>query len=817
MSLVINTNLNALAAQNSAGMASKAQSKAMQRLSTGLSINSAADDAAGLAISNRMTSNINGLGKAIKNANDGINMAQTADSALSNTTSILQRMRELAVQASNGSNSDANRQSIQAEVSQLKTQIDQIATSTNFNDINLLDGSAGKIQLQVGINQGQTMNMNFDSTLTKDIGIGSRASLTSIGKSKTAMSYGDLTINGVQVGPSLATSDTVSNTGNSYSAIAKAAAINAVTAQTGVVATVSGTSVNGANMTTPAASNGSIIINGVQTAAINTTTDSSISRQTVVNAINNISAQTGVTAIDTGDAVHGVQLYAADGRNISVALLAGSTGTALSNVTTGLNINSNGLGPLTSSLNLTGAGATSTFTLSVNGTALAATAAVATPVGAPTSAFVTALQTALRAVDGNSTDLSVTLSANSTFTITSASGRALTGLTFNNGDAVGTVASAVTSTYVGDFQLSNPSNSSITLGSSVGGSIANADLSAGSYSANIAQVVSASRAVSADAAANVSVTTGQLDGSALKLNGVVIGAAVSTDDLSSDTTAVSSIKSESAIAIAAAINKSTNLTGVTAVAQSNTIVGSTFNSSLTPATIYLNGVTINSSLGANSTRADVANLLNTYTGQTGVVASDNGKGLTLTAADGRNISIGLSNAATANAANGIGLSSSSVATSSTTASAATTTYAQVALQSNKQFTVQSGTTGDANLNKLGFAVGTFGGASNGLKIAAIDVSTQAGAQNAITAIDAALVTVSANQSKAGAFINRLNNVVANQTSMQTNMTTSRSAIQDTDYSAETTNLAKSQIISQAATAMLAQANQSSQNVLALLK
>ena len=242
MSLVINTNLNALAAQNSAGMASKAQSKAMQRLSTGLSINSAADDAAGLAISNRMTSNINGLGKAIKNANDGINMAQTADSALSNTTSILQRMRELAVQASNGSNSDANRQSIQAEVSQLKTQIDQIATSTNFNDINLLDGSAGKIQLQVGINQGQTMNMNFDSTLTKDIGIGSRASLTSIGKSVAGMSYGDLTVNGVQVGPSLSSSDSLSFTGNAASAISKAAAINAVTAQTGVVATVSGLS-----------------------------------------------------------------------------------------------------------------------------------------------------------------------------------------------------------------------------------------------------------------------------------------------------------------------------------------------------------------------------------------------------------------------------------------------------------------------------------------------------------------------------------------------------------------------------------------------
>ena len=833
MSLVINTNINALAAQSSAGMAAKAQSKAMQRLSTGLSINSAADDAAGLAISNRMTSNINGLSKAIKNANDGINMAQTADSALSNTTSILQRMRELAVQASNGSNSDSNRQSIQAEVSQLKTQIDQIATSTNFNDINLLDGSAGKIQLQVGINQGQTMNMNFDSTLTKDIGIGSRASLTSIGKSTTAMSYGDLTVNGVQVGPSLATSDTLSNTGNAYSAISKAAAINAVTAQTGVVATVSGTSVNGASMTA-GASSGTITINGVSTASINTTSDSSISRQTVVQAINNISAQTGVTAIDTGDAVHGVQLFAADGRNINVVLggtVSAST-TALSTQTTGLNVSNS---TTTSGVSYAPTGAAATnftgATLQVGSTTLTAnwatyyTAASTvngnTAAAAPTTlaGLASSLQNAFQTADNGSTDLRVTVSG-SNLVVTSTSGRSVGSLTLTAAAVAGVSAGTANlpgSTFVGDYQLSTPSNSPITIGSSVGGTVANADLTIGTYAANTAQVVSAARAVSSDVAANVSVTTGQLDGSALKLNGVVIGAAVSTDDVSSDTTASSSIKSESAIAIAAAINKSTNLTGVTAVAQANTIVGSTFSAGVIGGAIYLNGVTINNSLGTNSTRADVANLLNSYSGQTGVVASDNGKGITLTAADGRNISIGMANAGTANAANMIGLNSSAVASTATTAALATTTYAQVALQSNKQFTVQSGTTGDANLNKLGFSTGTFGGANNGLKIAAIDVSTQSGAQNAITAIDAALVTVSANQSRAGAFINRLNDVVANQTSMQTNMTASRSSIQDTDYSAETTNLAKSQIISQAATAMLAQANQSSQNVLALLK
>jgi flagellin len=717
MSLVINTNLNALAAQNSASQAAKAQSKAMQRLSTGMSINSAADDAAGLAISNRMTSNINGLGKAIKNANDGINMAQTADSALSNTTAILQRMRELAVQASNGTSTDANRQAIQAEVSQLKTQIDQIGTNTNFNDINLLDGSAGNISLQVGVNQGQTMSMNFDSVLTKDIGIGARASLTSLGNiaAGNAMSYGDLTINGVQVGPSLATSDSLSyGTSNASSAIAKAAAINAVTSQTGVVATVSGTTVNGTSMTAAATATGTITINGVQTASISTSsTDNSLSRKAAITAINNISAQTGVTAIDSGNDQHGVQLVAADGRNITIAF------SGITAATTGLN-------------------------------------------------------------------------------------------------AAGT--------YAGTFQLSSTNNSPITLGSAVTGNIANANLSSGSFAANTAQVVSATRGGASSALASLaSVTTatatasGQLTANSLMLNGIAIGSAISTDDTASDTTARSSLKAESAIAIAAAVNKSTNLTGVKAVANANTIVGTSFTAGTVNTTIFLNGVSISNTLGSGYKRADVANMLNAYTGQTGVVATDNGQGITLTAADGRNISLGETKGAAASTATALGLTGANIALTAATAASSTTTYASVTLQSAKQFTVQSGSDGDVNLNKLGLSVGTFGGASNGLKIAAIDVSTLNGAQNAISAIDAALTTVSLNQSKAGAFINRLNDIVTNQTSMQSNMTTSRSAIQDTDYSAETTNLAKSQIISQAATAMLAQANQSSQNVLALLK
>jgi len=708
MPIAINTNLNALFAQAADTTASKSQSLAMQRLSTGLRINSAKDDAAGLAISNRMTSTIKGLSMAIRNSNDGINMAQTADGALSQTTSILQRMRELAVQASNASNSADNRASMQQEVSQLKTQIDQIAKTTNFNDINLLDGSATKLDLQIGANQGQTMTMNFDSAQTKDIGVGSIATLTSNASSTVSkMVSGDLTINGVQVGASLATSDNVSYETTSgdraSSAIAKAAAINAVSAQSGVTATVNATSVNGSTMTVQA-STGTITINGVTTASFATSgTDAGISRQTVVGAINNISSQTGVTAIDTGDMIHGVQLFAKDGRNITLT-------STLATASTGL---------------------------------------------------------------GNST----------------------------------------ATTYTGTYTLASATNSPITLGSGIGNNIANSGLTIGTYAANTSQVVTTTRATTA--AAPAAGTTGLLDGSSLKLNGVVIGAALASDDMSSDTSSAGSTKAASAIAIAAAINKSTGLTGVSAVAQANTIVGTTFGAATFTA-IKLNGVTINSNNMTNYTRADVANLVNRYTGQTGVSAADNGKGITYTAADGRNIEMAVV-ATTSTNAKTIGLNANVVVGATATTTSAVTTYAQVALQSSNQFTVQSGTSGDANLNKLGFTVGTFGGSNAGLKIKDIDISTQAGAQSALNSIDAAIKTVSANQSRAGAFLNRLDAVVSNLTTQNTNMTASRSSILDTDYSTETTNLAKSQIISQAATAMLAQANQSAQSVLSLLK
>jgi flagellin len=301
---------------------------------------------------------------------------------------------------------------------------------------------------------------------------------------------------------------------------------------------------------------------------------------------------------------------------------------------------------------------------------------------------------------------------------------------------------------------------------------------------------------------------GVLNGNTLVINNVGIDAAVATDDDASYVGA-GSTKSGSAIAIAAAINKKSELTGVTATAQPNIINGTSFSSAALTAAFKINGIQIAASGAKFESRDDAIDAINSKQGQTGVIAEANGTGLRLVAQDGRNITIE-SAAASADVAK-IGLGGQTIVASSTF-------YSKVELSSDKAFAVDSGSEGnDTNFSLLGFRKGTFGGADNGLKVKDIDVTTQQGATDAIKAIDSAINAVSADQAKAGAFQNRLDAVVSNLTESTQNMSASRSRILDTDYATETTNLARSQIISQAATAMLAQANQSAQSVLSLLK
>ena len=186
MPLVINTNIGSLNAQRNLVKSGLEMSTAMERLSSGLRINTAADDAAGLALTNRFTSQIRGLDQAVRNANDGISMISTAEGALQEATNILQRMRELAIQSSNGIYSDADRATLNAEVQQLKSELDRISETTSFNGQKLLDGSQNDIGLQVGADANQTIDFSIDSFNTSSLGgsggdlIGSQADIADL-------------------------------------------------------------------------------------------------------------------------------------------------------------------------------------------------------------------------------------------------------------------------------------------------------------------------------------------------------------------------------------------------------------------------------------------------------------------------------------------------------------------------------------------------------------------------------------------------------------------------------------------------------------
>ncbi|AZF06591.1 flagellin [Pseudomonas sp. R5-89-07] len=195
MALTVNTNLASLTVQSNLNKASGALQTSMQRLSSGLRINSAKDDAAGLQISNRLTSQINGLGVAIKNANDGSSIAQTAEGAMQQSTNILQSMRTLALQSANGSPSAEDRKSNQAQYAALTAELTRIATTTTFGGKNLLDGSFGTTSFQVGANANQTIDMSIGNVAANNIG-SQQLKTQALTPSATGITGGAVTVTG---------------------------------------------------------------------------------------------------------------------------------------------------------------------------------------------------------------------------------------------------------------------------------------------------------------------------------------------------------------------------------------------------------------------------------------------------------------------------------------------------------------------------------------------------------------------------------------------------------------------------------------------
>ncbi len=317
MAQVINTNIASLNAQRNLNSSQSALQTSLQRLSTGLRINSAKDDAAGLAIAERFTAQIRGLGQATRNANDGISFAQTAEGALGTIGNALQRVRELAVQSANDTNSASDRQALNNEVSQLIAEVNRVASSTQFNGQNVLDGTLSELVFQVGANQGQTISVDGVDARASILGARVSEGGTVSGAGLTAaVTANDIVIQGTSIDITGA-----ENTGDVVSAI------NDQFASTGVQASLA-TSVDtgdiAASLSVGTGTDGALTVNGVQVAVANDGADAVDVDQTAAN-INALSTQTGVSAVVDGGAIN---LVNSDGSKIALGGANYASGTA---------------------------------------------------------------------------------------------------------------------------------------------------------------------------------------------------------------------------------------------------------------------------------------------------------------------------------------------------------------------------------------------------------------------------------------------------------------------------------------------------------
>jgi flagellin len=343
MPQIINTNISSLNAQRNLDKSQSAQDTALQRLSSGLRINSAKDDAAGIAIANRLDAQVKGLSVASRNAGDGVSLAQIAEGSIESISTSLQRLRELAVQSSNSTNGDSERTALNNEAQQLIEEIERTSSSASFNGVNLLDGSFQGKTFQVGANVGDEVAVSLGSVGTDSLGAAQTSGVSTISSNITArtasLTQGDLVLNGVAVGAADAAADGSSTASTAFSGIAMASAINKVSDQSGVTAVANANSVTGTIVATVAAAAAAITINGVAITMSGSGVAGNLDAdlQGIADQVNLFSGQTGVTAsLDQKNLEAGVTLTAADGRNIVVAgATAAAYGIGAANTYTG--------------------------------------------------------------------------------------------------------------------------------------------------------------------------------------------------------------------------------------------------------------------------------------------------------------------------------------------------------------------------------------------------------------------------------------------------------------------------------------------------
>ena len=705
----INTNIGALVAQKNMMENNKELDQAMSRISSGLRINSAADDAAGSAIASKMESQVRSLDVAIRNANDAISLTQTAEGSLGEIENILQRMRELSVQAGNSTLNTSDRSQIQSEMDQLASEIDSISSKTNFNGVNLLDGSKQSIQMQIGINSSDTLQIELQKTTVGSLGIGNSgqsAGNVIISERMTTIvdqAAGDIKINGedafatdldisatsvkgVSDDASAAVSGVNANAGQ-YGALALATKINTNTSSHGVTADAFNEVRAGTNVYTAE----SFAINGVTVTSQNT---KELFVAEVNAMVNNVSA-----TIDND----GFIVYSnTDGAALNFA--ANSQGIATDNY--------GGFVRLTSNTNT------------------------------PITIEAGSEENGYGADTGNAVDV-----ANIGFNEVRRSADGI-GLEFTGANGVDeTVLQGSDGVRINDVLITKLAHQTTT-------------------SVHALDKVAAINAKTAEHGVVASASTGVILGVDMSAPTMSNHADMAINGITVDMTSVDTTKE-----LVDTIN--TALVGKTDVTASLHTDGNLKLFSATGATISFDDDADNQGAGAlikSAVNLDgTAILALTGVAYTGGAATIQGR-LTLTSLDGSSVKLTDDLTDRLAGAGGVG---------------------RIGFESMNEFS-NAGSTG-------------------------VVVSSVEAATSSLDRLDKAIQSISQFRSGFGAYENRLDASISNLTTLQVNTDAARSRIEDADFASETSNMTKAQILSQAATSMLAQANASKQNLLALLQ
>lgn len=721
MAQVINTNVASLNAQRNLNRSQGDLATSLQRLSSGLRINSAKDDAAGLAISDRMTSQIRGSIQASRNANDGISLAQTAEGALGESTNILQRIRELAIQAANSTNSSSDRLSLQAEVNQLVSELDRISQATTFNGLKLLDGSFQAQSFHIGADANQSVNVTIDEATSNNLGI-EKVSTENDVKGIEAATSGFH----AQIGSASNTSlvDAGGSLTTATDLIASPQVFTITDTKTGGVA--------------------------VQTATVSATTRDAAEISSSLNKL------TGVSASATNSAQFDISGITG---NISFDLIVGD-------------------------VDETSKPASETQSISITFNA-----------NTFKDDFDQAIQDAITAMNTGASDSDLSYDA-STKTISSARGVNI-GIDTLAGSAISFDGTPVP---IGD-----------------------AAVKIGTYSI----VLDDGFTIGSDDAGDTFIVDGGTRTPGAMPN-TLAGNNVVAQNLTLSGTGTQTVAIEensTAKEIAETVNAVSDVTGISATARTTATLSNLSADGVI--SFKLNDVSISANIVDGDLTA-LNNALNDQSGKTGVFAKLDitDSIITLTDNTGKDIDIlnfNNSSATTATAATlrVTGGDNSGFVTLSTGGGSVLNADSTV-IGGNVEFK-STAISFSVSSNVSGQNGGLFAGAADELtsskleNVASLDISSIASSNRAIDIVDGALQQIDSTRAELGAIQNRMESTISNLAVQTENLSAARSRIQDTDFAAETAELTRNQILQQAGTAMLAQANQISQGVLSLLQ